>query len=221
MNEKPLHAALKQWYARPGDRLEVAIDGYVVDIVRDDLLVEIQTRNFSAMKSKVVGLVGNHPVRVVHPIAREKQILRMAEDGARPLGRRQSPKHGTPVDVFEELVSFPELLLDRDFSLELLFIREEEVRHQDRTRAWRRKGWVTDERRLLKVLDRMVLETPGDLAALIPDSLAEPFTTADLAEAIGRPRRLAQRMAYCLRAAGCITTAAKRGNAALYSRTTA
>ena len=220
MNEKPLHVALKEWYTRPGDRLEVAVDGYLVDIVRGDLLVEIQTRSFSAIKQKVAGLARRHPVRIVYPIAREKWILRMAEDGTRPLGRRRSPKHGIPADVFEELVSFPELLLDRNFSVELLLIREEEVRHQDPRRGWRRKGWVTEERRLLKVLDRMVLEAPGDLAALMPDGLAEPFTTADLAQAIGRPRRLAQRMAYCLRATGCIATAGKQGNAVLYSRTT-
>ena len=47
LNEKPLHASLKQWYARPGDRFEVAVDGFVIDIVRDDLLIEIQTRNFA------------------------------------------------------------------------------------------------------------------------------------------------------------------------------
>lgn len=34
LNEKPLHAALKGWYARPGDRFEVPVDGYLVDIVR-------------------------------------------------------------------------------------------------------------------------------------------------------------------------------------------
>ena len=39
LNEKPLHAALKAWYAQPGDRLEVAVDGFVVDIVRGDLLI--------------------------------------------------------------------------------------------------------------------------------------------------------------------------------------
>ena len=43
LNEKPLHASLKQWYARPGDRFEVAVGGFVIDIVRDDLLIEIQT----------------------------------------------------------------------------------------------------------------------------------------------------------------------------------
>jgi hypothetical protein len=50
LNEKPLHASLKQWYARPGDRFEVPVDGFVIDVVRDDLLIEIQTRNFSSLK---------------------------------------------------------------------------------------------------------------------------------------------------------------------------
>ena len=53
LNENPLHAALKAWYARPGDRIEVPVDGFIVDIVRDDLLVEIQTGNFSAVKEKL------------------------------------------------------------------------------------------------------------------------------------------------------------------------
>lgn len=43
LNEGPLHAALKRWCARPGDRLEAVVDGYVIDIVRADLLLEIQT----------------------------------------------------------------------------------------------------------------------------------------------------------------------------------
>ena len=54
LNEKSLHAALKEWYARRGDRLEVSVDGFLVDIVRPrrgkrarDLLVEIQTGNFA------------------------------------------------------------------------------------------------------------------------------------------------------------------------------
>ena len=43
LNEKPLHAALKDWCARPGDQFEVFVDGFVVDIVRGNLLIEIQT----------------------------------------------------------------------------------------------------------------------------------------------------------------------------------
>ena len=29
LNEKPLHAALKEWYAQPEDRFEVSVDGFV------------------------------------------------------------------------------------------------------------------------------------------------------------------------------------------------
>lgn len=218
-NEKPLHAALKAWYIQPGDQVEVTVDGYIIDIVRGDLLIEIQTGSFSALKKKVTELVKQHPVRLVYPIAREKWIVRMPEKGNRALGRRRSPKRGIPADIFEELVSFPELISNNNFSIELLLIRAEEVRRQDRRRGWRRKGWVLDERRLLKVLDRLALETPADVAALLPEDLVTPFTTSDLARAIGRPRRLAQRMAYCLRAMGCIAPAGKQGNAILYART--
>jgi len=34
MNEKPLHAALKAWYYQPGDEVEMAVDSYIIDILR-------------------------------------------------------------------------------------------------------------------------------------------------------------------------------------------
>jgi hypothetical protein len=53
LNEKPLHASLKEWYSQPQDQFEVAVDGFVIDIVRDDLLLEIQTANLASVKSKL------------------------------------------------------------------------------------------------------------------------------------------------------------------------
>ena len=87
-----------------------------------------------------------------------------------------------------------------------------------RSTGWRRHGWVIQERRLLDVLDRRLFETPDDLAAFIPPELAEPWTTADLATAIGQPRWLARKMAYCLRKMGAIEAVGKQGNAILYRR---
>ena len=217
MNEKPLHAALKAWYCQPGDEVETDVDGYVIDIVRGNLLIEIQTQNFAAMKRKITRLVELYPLHLVYPIVQEKWILRL-EDNGYPIGRRKSPKRGVPADVFKELVSFPGLLSNCNFSLELLFIREEEVRRRNNKRSWRRKEWVTSERRLLDVVDRMVLKTPADITAMVPDSMAEPFTTADLVHAIGRSRQLAQRMTYCLRMIGCLIPTGKQGNAVLYQR---
>lgn len=219
LNAKPLHRALKEWYAQPKDQFEVSVDGFVVDIVRGDLLVEIQTRNFAAMKQKLDKLIVHHPLRLVYPIPREKWIIKLAEDGISQLSRRKSPKRGAFEDVFEELVSFPKLLMNPNFSIELLLIQEEELRRYESTRGWWRKRWVTQERRLLRVVERRSLETPAHIGALIPAALAEPFTTADLAIAIAKPRRLAQKMVYCLRLMGYITQVGKRGNAILYTQT--
>jgi hypothetical protein len=115
-------------------------------------------------------------------------------------------------------VSFPRLLASANFSREVLLIPEEEVRRYDGKRGWRRKGWVTQERRLLGVVERRLFESPADVAALIPQDLAEPFATSDLAAAIGKRRRLAQKMAYCLREMGMIAPVGKQGNAILYAR---
>jgi hypothetical protein len=218
LNEKPLHAALKAWYALPGDRLEVSVDGFIADIVRDDLLIEIQTRHLAAMKRKLHRLVDDHPLRLVYPIAAETWIVRLDDDGA-ILGRRRSPRRGAVEHVFAELVSFPGLLAHPNFTLEVLLIREEELRRRDASgqrRNWRRKGWVTQERRLLEVLSSHVLASPADAAALLPAALPQPFTTRDLAAASGQPMWLCQKMAYCLREMGVLVIAGKRGRSTLF-----
>jgi hypothetical protein len=212
LNEKPLHASLKQWYAQPGDRFEVPVDGFVIDIVRDGLLLEIQTRHFGAIKSKLATLVSSHHVRLIYPIAHEKWIVQRACDGAST--RRKSPKRGRVEDLFRELVGIPRLLSHRNFSLEVLLTREEGTRRFDR-RRWRTRGWVTEERRLLDVVDRRVFEGPASWLALLP-ARTEPFTSRDLARAIGVRLDLAQKMIYSLREAGFVHAVGKQGRAPLY-----
>jgi len=219
LNEKSLHAALKQWYAQPGDLIEVSVDGFTVDIVRGDLMIEVQTRNLFSIKSKLRRLLDHHPVRLVYPVARDRWIVRQSKRGRRMLGRRKSPRHGTVESIFEELVSIAQLFCHSNLSLEVLFIQEEEIRRLDKTRNWRRKGWGTHERRLLQVVDQQLLETPQDMLALIPVDLSEPFTSKDLAEAIGHPVWLAQKMTYCLRTMGALKATGKRGRSILYVRT--
>ncbi len=203
LNEQPLHAAIKRWLARPGDRFEVPVGRYVIDIVRGDLLIEIQTRRFGALRRKLPALAADHPVRLVFPLATEKWIVRLDPAG-QVLGRRKSPRRGAAVDLFAELTSLPALLAHPNVSLEVLLIHEEEQRRHDPSRGWRRGGWIIHQRDLIAVVGQQLFTTPDDLAALLPPDLPCPFTTADLARAIQRPRRLAQQMAYCLRALGVI-----------------
>ena len=71
----------------------------------------------------------------------------------------------------------------------------------------------------MQVVDRRLFATPADLAALLPPALDEPFTTVELAGAIGQPRWLAQKMAYCVRSVGAIAEAGRQGKATRYVRT--
>ena len=213
INEKPLHASLKQWYARPGDRFEVPVDGFVIDIVRDDLLIEIQTRNFASINSKLRKLTRSYEVRLVYPVVLEKWIVR---SGTGDVVRRKSPKRGRLEDLFWELVSIPQLLSNPNFSLEVLMIREEEVRRYDgKRKRWRRKGWVVEGRRLVEVLDRRLFGKSADWLTFVPDGL-QSFTTKDLATIADTRRDLAQKMAYCLRHGRMIELIGRQGRANLY-----
>ena len=222
LNEQPLHASLKAWYAGPDDRVEVSVDGgqrgYVIDLVKDDLLIEIQTGNFSSIQRKLNDLVKRHPVRLIYPIAAEKWLLKLPKDGWDEPRRRKSPKRGRVESVFSELVSFPRLLMDDNFSLEVVLIQEEELRHYAGKKHRYKNGWVTVERRLLAVKEQRLFEKPSDMSALLPVEMPQEFTTLDLAEAIESPRWLAQKMAYCLREMGEIVRVGKRGRSYLYSR---
>jgi hypothetical protein len=222
-NEKSLHAALKRWYAQPDDRLEAAVDGYIIDLVRGEQLIEIQTGSVNKLKRKLAALARSHPVRLVYPIALEKWIVRLpveGEAGSLKITRRKSPKRGQLELLFQQLVYIPALLAVENFTLEVLLIREEEVRRFDasRARAWRRKGWVTHERRLLGVVERRLFSAPSDLAALLPAGLGAQFTAGELARSAGAPDWLARKMIYCLRALGELDVAGKRGRAMLYAR---
>lgn len=215
LNETQLHHAVKHWYADAGDLVEETVDGYVVDLVRGGTLVEIQTRSFSKMKRKLAALLPEHPIRIVHPIAARRWIVKGPHEG-RPATRRKSPKRGEPTDVFSELVAFPMLLAEPNLTLEILMIDEEEIREYDGVKGWRRNGWVVVGRRLVDVHGTIQLDEPRDLLGLLPVGLAPTWTTADLAAALGRPRRIAQQMAYCLRELGMVEITGKTGNALEY-----
>lgn len=217
LNEKPLHAALKEWVAVEGDAFEVNVDGYIIDIVSNGCLLEIQTGSCAPLKAKLRSLTVDHPTRLIIPIAREKWLLKLPKEGDGKPTRRKSPRKGHVAELFRELVSFPDLLCHPNFTVEVLLIQEEEVRRYDPNRRWRRRKWLTEERRLLDVVDRHHFTTPHDLMTLIHKPLPSPFTTAHLAKAMDVPRWLAQKAAFCLRHMDVIAQVGKQGNAYLYT----
>ncbi len=220
LNEGALHAQLKVWYQRPGDRIEQVVGGFVVDLVRGDLLVEIQTGGFAPLRRKLELLTRQHRVRLVAPVPLVRTIIRLSEEGEL-LSARRSPRRGRVEDIFTRLVSIPSLLFHPHFELELLLTHQDELRVYRQGRAFRRRGWVVAGRRLVSVEQSIRIASPDQAARLLPPSLPELFDTAQLAEAAAIERRLAQQIAYCLRAIGVLHTTGRRGNAIVHRRTDA
>ena len=216
LNEGLLHAQVKAWYRRPGDQFETPVDGYVIDIVRGDRLIEIQTGGFAPLRRKLDQLLDNHHVRLVAPVPLTRQIVRLSPTGD-VLSSRRSPLRGRPQDIFARLVSIPALLAHPRFELELLLTHEQEHRRHEPGRAYRRHGWVIVGRSLVSVEQTLLLETPEHATALLPP-VPDLFDTAELAAAEQCTRRLAQQITYCLRAMGTLQPHGRRGRATVYRR---
>ena len=182
--------------------------------MRGDLVIEIQTRNFTAIRPKLNILLGNHPVLLVYPIAKVKWIVRQ-EDGEQ-VSRRRSPRRGRVEDLFYELIYIPNLLKHPNLTLEVVFIEAEEVRRNDGKGSWRRQGWSIADRRLVQVLGYELFRTPADFYKLLPEKLECPFTNHDLAKQTGLNQSLARRMIYCLQKMNLIEFIGKRGRARLF-----
>ena len=217
LNESPLHQALKALYSAEGARQEVAIGGFVADVVHaDDRIFEIQTSGFGSMRRKLGQVLEQHSLVLVHPIAQIRHIIKLPDSPDQEASRRRSPKRGRVAHVLSELVSIPRLLDHPNFELEVVLTEEEEFRRHVPGRHRRRKGWHVVQRQLCQVLERHRFRSTRDLFSLVLDPLPETFTTAELAVAMDEPRWLAQKLAYCLREAGRIELCGKDGNALRY-----
>jgi hypothetical protein len=157
-----------------------------------------------------------HGVRIVHPVPAAGDVVRVAADGT-VLSRRRSPLKPGPEAIFAGLVSFPTLLDHPHLTVEVLLCREDHVRAPAPVRG-RRFLRDPGERRLREVLSVHVLVAPADARALVTTPPA-PFTTRELATAMGVPVSLAQQAARCLLDLGELEPAGRRGAAPLHRPT--
>jgi hypothetical protein len=214
--EMGLHRALKALYgSAPGARLEVHLDGFRIDVVDETgRLVEIQSGALGPLRGKLARLLPSHQVRVVKPVILEKRVVRRARIEGPDCSARRSPKCGTIVDVFEDLVGLAQLFPHRNLTIEVVGVSIDEIRIPRR----RRPGYQVADRRLRAVHDRRLLRIASDLWELLPDEYdwTEPFTTAEIARRTNRPLWIAQRIAYCLRLTGASMMTGKRRHHILY-----
>ena len=215
VTEQSLHNQLKDLYAGEGDVVEAAVDGYIVDVVKGDVLVEVQTGNFGSIRQKLIDLLRSYRVRLVYPVPQNKWIVRLDANGGLA-SRRRSPKRGRVEEVFYELVYTPELATLEGFELEVVMVDAEELWVDDGRGSWRRRKWSIADRRLLAVNERRLFRDPWDYLELLPASLLGGFTARELAGESKLSSGLAQKMVYSLRKMGLLEQAGRRGRSKLY-----
>ncbi len=216
--ETSLHRELKRLYAGDAAQTEVRLGKYRVDAVAGDLLVEVQHGKLSAIRRKVQDLSAEHRVLVVKPIVVRKLLVRQSCAGGSVTSRRLSPKRGSLVDLFHELVYFTRAFPHRNLAIEAVLVEVEEWRYpgHGRRRRWRTNDFVVADQRLLSVGESVRLEHAADLARLLSVPLRAEFHTGELAADLGLPRWVAQRIAYCLRETGAVRQVGKTGNTIRY-----
>lgn len=221
--ETSLHRDLKALYADDESRFEVALDGYRIDVVSGDRLIEIQHGSLSAIRDKVRRLLKEHSVTVVKPIVMRKQLVKRESKGGPIAGRRMSPKRGRLMDLFDELVYFTRVFPHPRLTLEVPLVEVEEWRYpgHGRRRRHRAGDHRMEDQKLVEVRETYTLKTAKDLAALISCPLPKRFHTGHLAESLEVERWVAQRIAYCLRKMGSVVQVGKQGNSLLYKFTAA
>lgn len=219
LNERSLHRALKARYAVGGGATEQAVDGFVADVVAGGRIVEVHTGGFRPLRRKLPRLLERHPVTLVHPVARDRYIVKVPADPNAPPTRRRSPKHGSVFDVFSALVSIPSLLAHPNLTLEVVITIEEEVRAPSERRGRWRRDWSRVDRRLVDVVETHTIASMADLFAMVDADLPDTFTTNDIATAMKSSRSLAQQAAYCFREGVVTEICGKDGRALVYRRT--
>jgi hypothetical protein len=218
--ETTLHRQLKEHYAAGRAPIEQRVGRYRIDVVQPGRLVEIQLASLSAIRDKIAALLAEHRVLVVKPIVASKHIVKQHRAGGRILSRRRSPKRGTILDLFDELVHFTRVFPNRRLTIDVPLIEIEEWRYPGHgRRRWRRAGdHVVEDQRLIEVHSVQQFRSASDLCRLLPPRLPKPFHTGHIAESLDIPRWVAQRMAYCMRECGAIQSVGKLRGALLYEK---
>ncbi|MBX3420613.1 MAG: hypothetical protein KF752_03555 [Pirellulaceae bacterium] len=219
--ETSLHQQLKLLYARDASQTEVVIGGFRIDaIAASGELVEIQHGSLAQLRDKTRRLLSpgsQHRLRIVKPLVARKRVTTLIKRDGPVQRSRMSPKSCDWLDVFVELVYFTSAFPHKRLTLDVLLIEAEEFRVDRQRRRHRGKNYCTLDIQMNEVVQSIELRTIGDLLNRLPfDELANPFNTAQLAVAVGRPRWLAQKIAYSLRLMGGLQCVGRNRHGQLY-----
>ena len=214
--ETTLHRQLKDYFRQSDSQLEVRLGRYRIDVVNGNRLVEIQRSGLASIRSKIQKLLEDgNVVDVVKPLIRRKRLVKLDSINGREVDRRWSPKKGSVLTIFDELLYFTRAFPHPNLTLITPLIDIEEIRYPGQGKRRRRKkdAFQIKDQKILEMGEMVRYESVRDLHQLLPAGLPKNFDTAELAGALNVPRWQAQQIAYVLRKTSAAIETGKRGNA--------
>ena len=216
LSEKTVHAILKNYMQPNEDYHEVPIEGYVADIYKDGEIIEIQTRQFNKMRSKLQVFLPLYPVTIVYPIPREKWLIWIDEESGELSNPRKSPLKGTRYTVFPELYKIKMFLKNPNLKLRLVLMDMEEYKLLNGWSKDRKKGSHRYDRIPKDLVEEVEINCIEDYMQFVPYELEEEFTVKEFGKAAHIPAKLAGVVVHILHHMGTIEHIGKQGNAYLY-----
>lgn len=216
LSEKTVHAVLKNFYAPDEDMHEIPIANYVADIYTGTEIIEIQTRQFNKLRSKLEAFLSLYPVTIVCPLPRDKWLIWVDPESGELSNKRKSPAHGTVYQAFPELYKIKMFLKDPNLKLRLVLLDVEEYRLLNGWSRDRKKGSARYDRIPLRVAGETEINCLQDYRQFLPDGLPEFFTVKTFAAAARIRPQLAQVVVNLLYYARAVERVGKEGRAWLY-----
>jgi hypothetical protein len=204
LNEKSVHAFLKNRFEPNADSQEIRVGGFIADIVGENGIIEIQTGAFSRLQKKLKAFLSVGHVTVVYPVVTAKKIQNV-ETGK----ISGSPKKCTKWHFLSETYSIRDFLKNDNLSFVLVFLTVIETRSGVGKKAVK-LGKAPD-----KILEEKRLDGIKDFS-YFTDDLPSPFTQkifSDTAKLYGLD---AWRALHALVAADLVKETFKKGNTKYY-----
>jgi hypothetical protein len=217
LSEKTLHAVLKRYLEPHSDNREVKIGNYVADIVGENGIIEIQTKNFTQLRPKLEVLLDYTDVTVVYPMAAVKYLSWVDPDTGEVTAPRKSPRSMRLCDCFYELIRIKYTLDNPHMHLKLIMLEVTDYRWLNGWSKDKKKGSVRHDRIPERLIDEIDICKPADYDIFIPDGLAERFTIKDFAKAAKVGYDAAQRALSVLCYLERVTLCGKEGRNNIYT----
>lgn len=218
LGEKTLHAVLKLYIEPLVENHEKKVGRYVADIINQNGITEVQTRNFSAFRKKLELFLNEYKVTVVYPIAQIKWLTWLDVSTGQSTNKRKSPKTGKPYDIFDELYSIKHLLKSPNLSFCICMLEMQEIRYLNGWSKDKKKGSSRCDSIPSDIIGEIYIRSIDDYRQLIPNELPQKFTAKDFKKHSGISIGATQTALNVLFSVGAVDRTGKIGNAFVYER---